>query len=130
MAISKTVIKLNHIEAVVKIVNDTAVDATIAIDLDVDLLKPNEVIEGTVKVAISQMEFSVAEAAFITITRNAVPVYVLSSTEAFDLSYGADHTEEQSDILVTMGKGTLLIRLLKADGFEPKFRPEQGVQLP
>lgn len=129
MAISKTVIKLNHIESVVKIVNDTAADATISIDLDVDLLKSNEVIEGTVKVAISQMEFSIADAAFLTITRNAVPVFVLSGTEAFDLAYGADHTEETADISVTMGKGTLLIRLLKVDGFEPKFRPEQGVTL-
>lgn len=130
MAISKTVIKLTHTEAIVKIVNDAAADDTVVIDLDVDLLKFNEVIEGTVKVAMSKIDFSLADGTFATITRNAVPIFILTSSESMDMEFGADHTEELSDISVTMNKGTVMLRLLKADGFEPKFRPEQGVTLP
>jgi hypothetical protein len=134
MAIRKQIVKMNHVEAVVKVVND-GVTASTTIDLDVDLLKSNEFKTPgkTQKVAIAALEWSVAQnnepiestSGNIQITRNSVLTHNLYATRDITMSYGADHEQSASDITVTMTAGTLYMRLLKVDGYTPDFRPEQ-----
>jgi hypothetical protein len=38
-----------------------------------------------------------------------------------------DPTQKASDLVVTLGQGTALIRLLKVSGYQATKRPEQGV---
>lgn len=128
MAIRKYVVKLNHIESLVKIVNDADAEASVTIDLDVDLLKDNEhlVVGDTPEVGISALEWSVKDATgTIKITRNGVRTHTLFASRNLTNAYGADHDNATSDIVVAMTAGTLYIRLLKLRGFRPDFQPEQ-----
>lgn len=129
MAARKVLIKLNHIEAIYKFVNDVDGVASLTVDLDVDLLKSNEQLNGeVVKVAISATEAAIATNKEVTIVRNGVTIQTLfENTNMFTLPYGADHEEETSNITVNFtGKGTIYMRLLKHAGFRPVFRPEQN----
>lgn len=131
MAITKTILKLTHIEAVVKIVNDAASTASVTIDLDVDLLKSNEVLSGeTVTVNLGTVDVGLANSAEATITRNSVLISnMFENTVGYMMEFGADPTENTSDIVVQLtGKGTMFVCMLKLKGFKPKFRPEQGVE--
>jgi len=130
MAISKTIIKMNHVEALVKVVNDVASAGAITIDLDVDLLKSNEELDGLAPtVNIGSLEFSTAVTGEISIVRNSVVVNnAFENTESFELAWGADNQNNTFDIVVNMSaKGTVYMRLLKVQGYRPLFRPEQGV---
>ena len=127
MAIRKQIVKMNHVEALVKVINDGA-SASVTLDLDVDLLKSNEFKTPgkTQKVAIAALEWSIAtDTGNIQITRNSVLTHNLFANRDITMSYGADHEQSASDIVVTMTAGTLYIRLLKVDGYTPEFRPEQ-----
>lgn len=132
MAITKTVIKQNHIEAIVKVVNDTTDSASITIGLSTDLLKSNEDLAGGVPIVnLGAMETSIQVGTEANITRNgAVIVNFFENTEQFELPWCADTQNNTSDIVVNFtGKGTIYMRLLKLQGYRPKFRPEQGVNL-
>lgn len=132
MAISKTIIKLNHIEAVVKVVNDVAGAASSTIALATDLLKSNEDLDGrTPLVNLGAIECSCAINSEINITRGgAVVTNMFENTEQFELPWTADPQNNSSDLVVNFtGKGTVYLRLLKIQGYRPKFRPEQGVNL-
>lgn len=128
MAIRKYIVKMNHVEALIKIVNDAEPSDTVTIDLDVDLLKDNEYIEvgKTPKVTISALEWSThTTTGLTTITRNAKVIQRLYATGGLTNAYGADHEELTSDIVVAMTGGTLYLRLLKLDAYRPDFQPEQ-----
>lgn len=132
MAVTKTIIKQNHIEAIVKIVNDVAGAGSATIDLNVDLLKSNEELDGAVPVVhLSATETSVAAAGEINITRGGVVICnYFENNDGFELPWGADTQNPTADIVVNFtAKGTIYLRLLKVAGFRPKFRPEQGVNL-
>jgi len=132
MAITKTVLKQNHIEALVKVVNDANESATTTFELAVDLLKSNEELSGAVPtVNIGSVECSISVGTEANITRNSVVILNLfENTDRFDLPFGADSQNNTSDIVVNFtGKGTVYIRLLKLAGYRPLFRPEQGVNL-
>lgn len=130
MAVTKYIVKQNHIEAIVKIVADAAGSATI--DLDVDLLKSNEeLFGGTPQVNIGAMEVSVQTGTEMNITRGGTLILnYFENSDGFEMPWTADPQNNTSDIVVTFtGKGTLYIRLLKLKGYRPLFRPEQGVNL-
>lgn len=130
MAISKTIVKMNHIEALVKVVADAA--GSVTIDLDVDLLKSNEVLNGeTPIVNIGAIEHATANGGVTTITRNGTLVMnMFENTVGFELPWGADTQLNTNDIVVALSAaGTVYIRLLKVKGYAPTFRPEQGVNL-
>ena len=132
MAITKTVLKQNHIEALVKVVNDANESATITFELAVDLLKSNEELSGAdPTVNIGSVECSVSVGAEANVTRDSVVILNLfENTDRFELPFGADSQNNTSDIVVNFtGKGTVYIRLLKLAGYRPLFRPEQGVNL-
>lgn len=130
MAITKTIIKLNHIEAIVKIVNDAASAASSTITLNTDLLKSNEVLSGaTPAVHLSATETSVPPGGEISITRDGTVICnYFENNVGFELPWGADTQNPTSDIVVSFTlKGTIYLRLLKVAGYRPTFRPEQGV---
>jgi hypothetical protein len=128
MAITKSVIKLTHQEAYVKVINDTAGPASVTIDLDVDLKKTNETISGALDVRLSTVEYAVAAAS--KIVRNAVNVLQLPAQHGtFEHLTCNDATQSGQDLVVTMDQGTVVIRLLKVSGFLPNFRPAQGVNV-
>lgn len=132
MAITKTVLKQNNIEALVKVVNDTNDSATATFVLANDLLKSNEQLSGAAPtVNISSIECSISVGAEANVTRNSVVILNLfENTDRFELPFGADSQNNTSDIVVNFtGKGTVYIRLLKLAGYRPLFRPEQGVNL-
>ena len=132
MAISKTIIKMNHIEAIVKVVNDVASPGSVTFVLATDLLKSNEQLNGrTPIVNIGQVEASLADTGESSIVRGGVVINnVFENTLGFEMNWGADTQKNTSDIVVNMStKGTMYIRLLKVDGYMPLFRPEQGVNV-
>ena len=132
MAVTKTIIKMNHNEAIVKIVNDAATSGTATITLAVDLLNDNEeLFGGAPQVNIGAQETAVSVGNEITIVRNgAVIMQMFENTDGNEMPWGADTQNNTADIVVNFtGKSTIYLRLLKFKGYRPKFRPEQGVNL-
>lgn len=132
MAISKTVIKLTHIEAVVKIVNDVAGAASATISLSTDLLKSNEELTGeTPVVNLGTVDVGLSNGTEATITRGGTLISnMYENTLGYLMEFGADPTQNTSDVVVNFtGKGTMFVRLFKIKGYRPLFRPEQGVNL-
>lgn len=130
MAVTKYIVKQNHIEAIVKVVADTAGSATIT--LATDLKKSNEeLFGGAPQVNISAMEVSVQTGTEMNITRGGTLILnYFENSDGFEMPWTADPQNNTSDIVVTFtGKGTAYIRLLKMKGYRPLFRPEQGVNL-
>jgi hypothetical protein len=128
MAIKKNLVKLNHIDSVVKILNDVETADTVTVTLQTDLLKSNETLTvgKSPKVAISSIEWSVnTSTGYIVIVRNGKVIQRLYGTGEMTNAFSADHEEEDSDIQVTMTGGTAYIRLLKVQGYTPTFQPEQ-----
>ena len=126
MAIRKHINKLNHVNGVVKVVNDGASD-TVTITREVDLLKSNETLDTNYvrQVAIREIEWSCQDATGeITIARNGVVTHKLYSTGRMIQDYGADVDGKDYDITVTMTSGTLLIHVIKEQGYLPNFQPE------
>lgn len=130
MAIAKYVVKQNHLEAIVKVVNDVAQSASITVTLATDLLKSNENLVGTPQVNLGSMESAIQVGTEANITRNGqVIVNFFENTEQFEFGFGADPQNNTSDIVVNFtGKGTIYMRLLKVKGYQSKFRPEQGIE--
>lgn len=131
MAIRKQLIKMNHVEAVYKIINDIDTVGTITVGLATDLKRADETLTGNgiiPKVAIRCMEWSVEDGVGqITISRNGVVTQRMHSSTSIIQPYGADRDGEQHDIVVSMTGGTLIMHLIKEQGYTPDFRPEQGV---
>lgn len=130
MAITKTVIKQNHIEAIVKVVNDVIDSASITISLATDLLRADEeFVPGvTPTVNLGAMESAIQVGTEANITRNnQVIVNFFENTEQYEMGFGADTQNNTSDLVVNFtGKGTIYMRLLKVKGYRAKFRPEQN----
>jgi hypothetical protein len=130
MAIRKKIIKQNHIEAIVKVVNPDAAAASVTIGLATDLLRSDEeLVPGvTPTVNLGSMETSVQINTEANITRNGIVIVnFFENTEQFEMGFGADTENNTSDLVVNFtGKGTIYMRLLKVKGYRAKFRPEQN----
>lgn len=130
MAVNRYLMKMNHMEAVFRITNTTSGPASSTIVLATDLLKSNETLSGeALVVAISCMEMSVEVTGEINIVRNTKVLYnFFENTDEFEMALTSDKEEGASDIVINFTKkGTFIIRLLKEQGYKPKFRPEQGI---
>lgn len=128
MAVTKFVVKQNHMEAIVKVVADAAGSATIS--LATDLLRTNEeLFGGAPTVNLGAMEVSVQTGTEMTITRGGTLILnYFENSDGFEMPWTSDPQNNTSDIVVAFtGKGTAYLRLLKLNGYRPKFRPEQGV---
>jgi hypothetical protein len=125
MAVTKTVLSLNETNAVIKIAG-TAAAATI--DLQTDLLRSNEVLDGTQRVEISGVQWTGAQDGVITITRNDVTVMTLQANASGMLDMGGqmvtpDHTGNSVDIVVTISgaQAECWLRLRKSAGYKSKI---------
>jgi hypothetical protein len=124
MAITKTLLKLTHRDAVVKIVNDST-SASVTIALATDLLKGDESLVGSLDVRLSAVDYGIGTSGG-RIVRNSVNVLELPANNhgTFAHEYANDPTQKGSDLVVTMGQGTCIIHLLKVDGYKATFQPE------
>lgn len=123
MAITKTVIKLTHQEAIIKIVNDSTA-ASVTIGCATDLVRSDETQSGTIDVRLSRVEYGLAAGG--RIVRNAINVLEIPTGDgAFEYTGFNDATQSAQDLVVTIGQGTAFIRLLKVNGYKPNFQPEQ-----
>ena len=132
MAVTKYIVKLNHIEAIVKIVSDAVGGGTATVSLATDLLKSNEDLAGGIPIVnLGSMETAIQVGTEANITRNGVVIVnFFENTEQFEFGFGGDPQNNTSDLVVNFtGKGTIYMRLLKLQGYRPKFRPEQGVNI-
>lgn len=126
MAITKTLLKLTHRDAVVKIVNDST-SASVTIALATDLLKGDETLSGTLDVRLSAVDYGIGTSGG-RIVRNAVNVLEMPANNhgCFPHEYANDPTQSDKDLVVTIGQGTVVIHLLKVNGYHANFQPEQN----
>lgn len=78
-------------------------------------------------VPLSEVSFSLF-ANGCTIARNSETIMILHENDSniFEMSRAKDASQQSSDINVTMGRGTVFIRVLKEQGYLQNFRPEQN----
>jgi hypothetical protein len=127
MAVTKTVLIVTDSYAVVKVAGS---GAAATIDLQTDLLKSNEVLDGTQRVEISGVQWSGAQDGVITITRNDVVVMTLQANATGSLDMGGvmitpDHVGNSVDIVVTISgaQAECWLRLRKSEGYKSKVEP-------
>ena len=125
MAVAKSVLYLTESNAVVKV---AGTGAAATIDLQVDLLKSSEALDGaTQKVDNSGLQWTGDSAGVITITRNSTVIATLLASAAGALEMNGqmmipDPTENDKDITVTIsgGQAECWIRLHKVSGYTSK----------
>lgn len=78
-------------------------------------------------VPLSEVSFSLF-ANGATIVRNSETIMILHENDSnnFEMSRAKDSNQASSDLVVTMGKGSVYIRVLKEQGYLANFRPEQN----
>lgn len=130
MAVTKTVMKKTHQEAVVKVAG-TAAAATV--DLSADLVAAGQVLDGaTQKVSIVGVTWTGAADGIVTIARNSVTIMTLQANAAGMLYFDGqtmipDNLEESSDIVVTISgaQAECWLKLRKTSGYKTTVEPEQ-----
>lgn len=131
MAVTKTILKKTHQEAVVKVAG-TAAAATIS--LASDLLPTGQILEvaGTPAVNIVGVSWTGATLGIITIVRGGVTVMTLQSDAAGNLDFSGqmmipDTIGNTSDIVVTISgaQAECWLRLRKVAGYQTTIQPEQ-----
>lgn len=126
MAVTKTVLKKTHQEAVVKVAG-TAAGATI--DLAADLLPAGQALDGeTQSVNIVGLQYSGLASSTITVTRNSVNIITLDAGGEGSIEFAAgsgfvDTIENTSDITVTIGgaEAQAYLILRKVGGYATKI---------
>lgn len=126
MAVTKTILKKAKHEVVVKFSN-TAGTASETFDLDVDALLSTEVIEGTVKVNMTEVSWSGAAGSSFTLTRNSVQIFAAGEHPATIIFSGyVDGINNTSDIVASLtGNVHVYLTLRKNSGFETKIETAQ-----
>lgn len=123
MAIEKSIIKINHNLAVVKIVSTGNAVGRSVINLSTDLLLPaNETTSGTCKVHITQLYWSVARTKNAVVSRNDAGLdkgqYFLTDTGNFRFNSFRDTSHEDGSIAVDFdGDGMVILALSKEQGY-------------
>jgi hypothetical protein len=130
MAVTKSILKNTHQEAVVKVAG-TAASATI--DLSSDLVNTGLALDGeTQTVNIVGVMWSGASGGTVQIARNSVVVktMVTDSADYHDFTgqdICPDTTENTSDIVVTISgaQAECWVKLRKVGGYKTTIEPEQ-----
>lgn len=130
MAVTKTVMKNTHQEAIIKVAG-TAASATI--DLSADLVAAGQVLNGvTQAVNIVGVMWSGATLGQIQILRNSIVVKTMTTDTADYHDYSGqdmipESTENTSDIVVTISgaQAECWIKLRKVSGYKTTIEPEQ-----
>lgn len=109
-----TILKNTPIHAVIAI---SGAGATETINL-ADTLKTSSQTPGTPIVNISAIHWSVP-VGNATITRNSVPLWLLTGAREFDFNGYSDNRENGSNIVVVTpaGGGTVILELVKISGY-------------
>lgn len=109
-----TVLKRTPIHVVVAV---SGTSATETIDLDTTLSTASQTAASPV-VNISAIHWSVP-AGNATITRNSVPLWLMTGSREFEFNGFADNRENTSNIVVTtpVGGGTVIIEMVKLSGY-------------
>jgi hypothetical protein len=122
MAVTKTVMKKVHQEAIIKV---AGTDAAATIDLSADLVAAGQV-------SIVGVTWTGAADGIITITRNSVVVMTLQANAAGALYFDGqtmipENIEEASDIVVTISgaQAECWLKLRKVSGYKTTIEPEQ-----
>lgn len=92
--------------------NDSATPVNFTVNLT-DLTRNDQAIVGTPSANLSNMSFNVDAGSSIKILRNSVLLYHLTGTGEHTAAYCNDSRNNTSAITVTMGAGTLILRILK-----------------
>lgn len=130
MAVTKTIMKKTHQEAVIKIAG-TAAAATV--DLSVDVTAAGQVLDGDIqRASITGVTWTGGTNGVITITRNNVVVMTLQANAAGMMFFDGqtmipDNTEEASDIVVTISgaQAECWLKIRKVSGYKTTVEPEQ-----
>lgn len=130
MAITKTILKKTHQEAVVKV---AGTDAAGTISLASDILAAGQALDGATQSAnIVGVTWTGAADGIITITRNSVVVMTLQANAAGALEFGGqmmlpDSVGNTSDVVVTISgaQAECWLRLRKVGGYKTTIEPEQ-----
>lgn len=130
MAVTKTVLKKVHQEAVVKV---AGTDAAATISLANDLLPSTQVLDGdTQTVSITGATWTGATNGIATISRGGVTVMTLQANAAGTLSFDGqtmipDTIGSTSDIVVTISgaQTECWLKLRKVSGYKTTVEPEQ-----
>lgn len=126
MTIRKEIIKMNHIESVIKVVNTSNSKLSTTISLLTDLKKQNETVISTPLVSIGTLEWSVAESnGTVEISRGDSITHLLYGSSEMECGFGSDPDQSAENITISMNSGVIVIRMLKLAGYRPKFKPEQ-----
>ena len=126
MAVTKTILKLTELDAVVKV---AGTDAAGTISLDVDLLAGTQVTSGSTQTAvISGLQWTGATNGVITITRNNVVVATLQANAAGSLEMNGqsmipDTIGSTYPIVVTISgaQAECWLRIKKLSGYASKI---------
>jgi hypothetical protein len=113
---AKQILKNTPIHSVVKIFGAAGANT---ISLATDLLTTNQV-ASTPKVNISGIYWSVPGTTEAQISRNSVVQWRLVGAYSYQFNGFSDISENTSDIIVTLptGGGTIILELLKVDGYD------------
>jgi len=130
MAVTKTIIKKVHQEAVVKVAGTSAA-ATIS--LSTDIVAAGQVTDGdTQRVTITGVSWTGADGGIISIARNSVVVMTLQANAAGFLDFSGqnmipDNINEDKDVIVTISgaQAECWLRLRKISGYKTTIEPEQ-----
>ena len=118
MANSVYQIKNGLSEVVYRFVNDSATPATLTVTL-ASMIRSDQQIIGNATVNISDLSFNAEPGSVIKVLRNSNIQYYLTGTGNHSGAFGNDKQNNTSDIVVTMGAGTLVMRLLKGSEYNP-----------
>lgn len=130
MAVTKTIMKKTHQEAVIKV---AGTDGSATVVLATDVTAAGQVLDGAVqKASITGVTWTGANGGLITISRNSVVVMSLQAAAAGMLYFDGqtmipDNTEEASDLVVTISgaQAECWLKIRKVSGYKTTVEPEQ-----
>jgi len=129
MAVTKTILKNTHQEAVVKI-SGTAASATI--DISADLLNAKQALNGsTVRVDIIDCIVTGLLGSGITVVRNSVPILAFAPENSIKLSFEGEgfreNIQNNANIVVTISgaEAHIYLVLRKVTGFASMIETAQ-----
>lgn len=131
MALTKSVLKMTETETVVKV---SGAGGTATIDIQTDLLDPNQAVSGdTQTVTITGVRWGGENGNALTISRNDVRVLTLPTEQADFIAFDGqelppENTQSTYDIAVSQtgtGYVELYLKLRKVSGYAPKVETAQ-----
>jgi hypothetical protein len=133
MAVTKTILRKVHQEAIIKVAGTPTDTPSATISLADDLVAAGQALDGEEQsVNITGVTWTGSLGSTITISRNNVVIMTLQANAAGALDFGGqnmipDSINSTSDIVVTVGTGQAecWLKLRKVSGYKTTVEPEQ-----